>query len=163
MYDIKKFKSFQNFKKRFLIKLPKNYKDPEMENHCWNWQGAKNKDGYGLIKWGGITYNAHRISYIIFKKLIPINKHIRHTCNNPSCINPKHLILGTASDNIIDMIKINIRCNQKLNEEAVKVIKWMLKYKYEKELIQKLANLYKVSKTTIYDIKSNRTWYWMGI
>jgi hypothetical protein len=161
--DIRKFKSFPTFKRRFLKRISTKYFTKEYENKCWLWIGDKHKQGYGYIKWGNQRYRTHRISYLIFNGLIPYDKEVRHKCNNSSCINPKHLLLGNHSDNMIDMIKANTRCNQKLNEEAVKVIKWMLKYKYKRGLITKLAKLYKVAPPTIGSINTERNWGWIKV
>lgn len=161
--DIRKFKGFTAFKDRFLSKVPKEYFTKEYDNKCWDWMGCKNNGNYGLIWWGERSYKAHRISYIIFNDIIPYNKVIRHKCDNNSCINPKHLVIGTQSDNSIDMVKRNPRSNIYLNEEAVKVIKWMLKYNNYYGLTKKLAKLYNVNQATISMIKNNKRWSWITV
>jgi hypothetical protein len=69
---------------------------------CWNWQGATMKNGYGEFHLHGSSVYAHRISYIIFYGEIPEGLLVRHKCDNKLCVNPKHLELGTHSDNLID-------------------------------------------------------------
>lgn len=59
-------------------------------NDCWEWQACKNK-GYGRINVSGKIKEAHRVSYEIFIGEIPKRNIIHHVCNNPACINPKHL------------------------------------------------------------------------
>lgn len=82
-------------KSRFLSKV-------EFSSYCWNWQGRKNKSGYGKL---GNRY-AHRLSYELFNNnSIPEKMCICHKCDNPSCVNPDHLFLGTQKDNMRDMIK----------------------------------------------------------
>ena len=161
--DIRKDVFFPKFKKRFIAFLPKNYQDDEMFDLCWNWTGCRNDNNYGLIGYRGERCYAHRMSYIIFKGPIALNKIIRHTCDNRHCVNPNHLILGTKYDNSIDSVKRNRQGHQKLNEEAVKVIKWMLKYKNKYGLASKLARLYGVSANAIYEIKKGRCWTWIKI
>jgi len=161
--DIRKFKGFPAFKKRFLSKITKKYFTEKYKNQCWVWSALKMYNGYGIITWDSKRYFAHRISYIIFKGLIPQGKIIRHICNNSLCVNPKHLILGTQRDNLIDAAKIGSHSYQKLNTEAVKVIKWMLKYRYDNTLVKRLAKLYKVHINTIYNIKHNKRWQWVKI
>lgn len=70
---------------------------------CWEWQKSKNPCGYGQLKYRGILERAHRISWIVFKGSIPEGMSVLHTCDNPGCVNPNHLWLGTQGDNMKDM------------------------------------------------------------
>lgn len=67
---------------------------------CWIWIGATNSKGYGSFGLDGKTTSTHRISYMIHKGDIPGGMVVCHTCNNPPCVNPDHLYLGTAYDNM---------------------------------------------------------------
>lgn len=71
---------------------------------CWIWIGAT-RSGYGAFKQNGKIYAAHRASYEFFFGVISGGKFVCHHCDNPSCINPAHLFLGTSSDNMIDCSK----------------------------------------------------------
>jgi hypothetical protein len=70
---------------------------------CWNWQGARNSDGYGNTTIDNKSVGAHRAAYMAFKGEIPKGMSICHKCDNPACCNPDHLFLGTHTDNIRDM------------------------------------------------------------
>lgn len=72
------------------------------ENKCWIYAGAKDRHGYGIIKHAGKTVRAHRYNFELHKGAILPGMVIRHTCNNPSCINPKHLLQGTQKQNMQD-------------------------------------------------------------
>ena len=76
----------------------------KVENDCWLWQLSKDKDGYGYIKKNNKTHKAHRISYELHHGDIPDGMWVLHKCDNPSCVNPDHLWLGTAQDNNDDMV-----------------------------------------------------------
>ena len=164
--DIRTFKNFNGFKKRFLSKCPKEYLSLDKNtqtNNCIEWQGSSYTPGYGRISWDGANYTAHRISYLIHKGIIPYGKMVLHTCDNRICINPKHLILGNGTINAKDR---DIRGRNKsttLNEEAVKVIKWFMKYQYKYELNKKLACLYEVDISTINKIHRGITWKWVQV
>lgn len=74
---------------------------------CWLWTGAlgggKGDGRYGLIKHQGCTHGAHRVSYEMHKGPIPAGMEVMHQCDNPRCVNPDHLRLGTHLDNMRDM------------------------------------------------------------
>lgn len=73
---------------------------------CWEYQGGKNNIGYGMIRDEDKMRTAHRVSYEEHNNVkIPKYMCVCHTCDNPICVNPKHLWLGTMMDNINDMIQ----------------------------------------------------------
>jgi hypothetical protein len=74
-------------------------------DECWEWLGSKYKNNYGQFHRNGIHAYSHRVSYEYFICSIPEGMLVLHKCDNPSCVNPNHLFLGTQKDNMQDMIK----------------------------------------------------------
>lgn len=73
---------------------------------CWEFQGGKNNLGYGMVRDNKKMRTAHRVSYEEHNQTkIPKHLVVMHRCDNPCCVNPQHLSLGTRSDNMKDMVK----------------------------------------------------------
>ncbi len=70
---------------------------------CWLWQASTNQGGYGTFRANGASRLAHRLSWEEHYGAIPPATMVLHRCDNPPCVNPKHLFLGTQLDNMRDM------------------------------------------------------------
>lgn len=86
---------------RFYNKIQKS-NDPD---GCWLWTGATKPTGYGNFGVSGRTVTAHRFAYEQFVGVIGDGLCVLHHCDNPSCVNPEHLFLGTQGDNMRDMTR----------------------------------------------------------
>ena len=74
-----------------------------MTTACHQWTAYTLK-GYVQIGVGAKMEGSHRVSYEVYRGPIPDGLHVLHTCDNPACVNPDHLWLGTNQDNIDDMV-----------------------------------------------------------
>lgn len=117
-------------------------------DYCWEWTAAKNgENGYGVFSIKNRLVFAHRFSYKTFNGDIPKGLYVCHSCDNKVCINPGHLWLGTAKENIRDCIKKRRWYCGKLKKNNIDFIKE--KYK-NRELTQKaLARMFSVDQRVI--------------
>ena len=72
---------------------------------CWEWRMAVNGDGYGMLTVTNRIIRAHRLAFALGVRAIKKGQVIRHTCDNPPCINPAHLLAGSQADNMQDAIR----------------------------------------------------------
>lgn len=126
---------------------------PEPNSGCWIWLKSVNVLGYGVCGHDGKTCLAHRLSYAAFKGTIN-GLLVLHKCDNPSCVNPDHLFLGTPQDNMDDMVSKHrhISGTAKITKEQSIAIRNTSKSNRE------LATEYGVSYDIIYNIKRGKTW-----
>ena len=131
---------------------------------CWFWTGAKDQRGYGVLKVWPKMIKAHRISWTLFRGEIPKGSGyhgtmVIHSCDNPACVNPRHLRLGTALDNAIDR-EVRGRGKQtKLNKKTVLEIRTLNPGKRAPwGYLTFFSEIYGVSKTTLSAIWKNKSW-----
>lgn len=131
------------------------------EESCWPWLGARNSRGYGSLRIGDAIHSAHRVSYIVHKEPIPEGMHVIHACDQPSCVNPNHLSLGTHADNMDDRQKKGRTARgsnngkSKLTESDVRAIKIMLA---EGRLHTYIAERFPITRRAVGYIASGDTW-----
>jgi hypothetical protein len=139
-------------------------KHTKKTNKCWFWTGALNAWGYGIINIKKKITLAHRAMWSLFKGEIPKNSLVCHSCDNPSCVNPDHLWLGSNKDNMDDMYSKK-RSNQpqgekhplsKLTNEDVLKIRSL--HKPRIYTAKQLAKEFNVKETAINCIIYNKTW-----
>ena len=141
--------------------------DKRGTGECWNWTPTCRPDGYGQFKFNGKPRLAHRVSWEIHNGKIPHNNShhgmcVCHKCDNPKCVNPDHLFLGTQADNVADMISKGRQVDvhgesagrSKLTDEKVRKIRSM----YPLKTIAELARFFGRGETTIAKVVRRQTW-----
>ena len=125
------------------------------ESGCWLWTAQVNAKGYGKLRNDDGTTMAHRISYQLHTGDIPKDMMVLHDCDNPTCVNPEHLHLGTNADNIIEMYQRNRFPNQKLTVALARDI-----YARVKSGVKQLdiANEFNIDFRTVSDIATGKRW-----
>ena len=129
---------------------------------CWTWT-ASTKNGYGCISSGGKgspTLYAHRMAYEQWIGDIPPGKLVRHRCDNPLCINPDHLELGSNADNNADMVGRHRQNNNNpthvLNyEERMKVKEMLIGKKFTQDQI---AREFGISSSVVCRVNTGKAW-----
>lgn len=140
----------------------------EKSDGCWNWTGRKNDKGYGRLWCGPKHLSAHRISWRLHHGPIPDDgtHHsicVCHHCDNPACVNPAHLFLGTMADNCADRARKkrgNVPVGEavycaKLSAVIVKEVRTRFA---AGENAKKLSVIYGVSHKTMWRAINRRTW-----
>jgi len=123
---VRKMVKDKSVQERFMAKVM-----PEPNTGCWIWIAGMNIKGYGTFGIGqdGMSSTSHRVSYEMFKGDIPNNMHVLHHCDNPYCVNPDHLFVGTNDDNMKDRLKKGRGCKgerihtARLNPVSVRIIR----------------------------------------
>jgi hypothetical protein len=128
-------------------------------NGCWEWISHLDRQKkYGIFNYQARHWRAHRLSYWFHKGEFNLDLYVCHTCDNPLCVNPDHLFLGTTQDNTSDRVKKDRSAkgekngDSRLTDDQVKSIKSSL------ESVTELSKKYKVSRTTVYKIKNRQSW-----
>ena len=106
---------------------------------CIEWPGARGRDGYGWKWFEGGPKGAHRVAYIQHHGLTLADikgQVVRHRCDNPGCVNPEHLVLGSHKDNAQDMVERKRTTGQKLTFEQAAEIRSSAKSVRNVELAQ---------------------------
>lgn len=145
--------------------------DRRGEDDCWEWKGTlrggSTGDRYGGILIDGVSHSAHRTSYELFVGKIDDGMFVLHSCDNTKCVNPKHLHLGSHSDNMREasernrMAKGSANKNSKLSEDDVREIKMMVMNKSHS--YSQISSIYGIGRSTVKDIVSGRCWGWVKL
>lgn len=154
--------------KRFWLRVDKSGSIiSHLNTPCWEWIGG-GSNGYGRFIVDGRPITTHRFSYELHYGTIPENKIVRHRCDNPPCVRPEHLLLGSVQDNVNDKMKRGrhksspgiLNGMSSLSEEDVKNI---FSDFYLGMNQKNISKKYDVSKQHISDILRGKRWKYLNL
>lgn len=147
--------------------------DKKSDDGCWEWLGAKCSGGYGSFNQDGISISAHRMAWILTYGDIPEIENtdfrgtcVLHKCDNRKCVNPSHLFLGSADDNMKDMARKGRGKTREENGEHNPMSKLTNDDVLEMRKLYStgnyrqldLANIYNIKFQTVSNIVRRETW-----
>jgi len=129
---------------------------------CWEWKAARTtRSGYGIMQFKGRPQPSHRIAWMLTYGAIPKGLYVLHKCDNPPCVNPNHLFLGTQKDNMADCVskgrsaKGSKSGKSKLVEADVIAIRKMGNSGVARKVI---AEQFHISATHVHALLSRKEW-----
>lgn len=122
---------------------------------CWIWTAGRSEYGYGRLFFRGKARKAHRVAYELTHGPIPTGLFVCHACDNPACVRPDHLWLGTNQDNLVDASRKGRIPQSKLTPTTVREIRAALAAGEPKKVI---ARRYGVAPHAIRLLAAGRTW-----
>lgn len=139
---------------------------PEPMSGCWLWMAGSNEHGYGVFWNGERLEKAHRFSFRAYKGVLWRTDDCRHVCDNPACVNPDHLLSGSAKDNTGDMWRRHratviyrrgtAQAQAKLNDDDAIAIRLLYSHG-EKQ--RDIASLFGVSQRLVWNVIHFRNWF----
>ena len=136
-----------------------------ISSDCWEWRGARTTAGYGALRYNNKTVYAHRFSWVCWNGPIPKGLHVCHHCDNPACVRPSHLFVGTRVDNMRDCINKGRRPIGEAAPQAKLRKRDVLSMREAYRAGQNqssLARAYNVSQAVISVVVRGRSWTHVG-
>lgn len=148
-----------------LLQTERFWAKVDKTTRCWLWHGKRYPNGYGCFRVDGKEVMTHRFSYRLHNGAIPEGLFVLHNCpdgDNPACINPEHLWLGTQADNLADMARKGRSClgekngSAKLTDQGVQTI-FALKGHLSRKEIALIFHISNAHVSRIWNITTRKT------
>jgi hypothetical protein len=136
---------------RFLAKCSRN-------GDCLEVAGHRETNGYVRIKVNYKTVSAHRYSYSSFVGEIPEGMLVLHTCDNPPCVNPEHLFLGTQQDNMNDKVAKGRQSQGETHHKSKLTKQQVLAIRRDNRSQRAIAHEYGIDQAAVQRIKNRKVW-----
>lgn len=133
------------------------------DSGCWMWTASKDRQGYGFFRLNRRLMLAHRVGYELANGPIPMGLLVMHTCDNPACVRPSHLVLGTHADNMRDKVKKGRQARHGGGHNPRAKLTWPLVVgirtaRSTGESVRSIAARLRMSRMAIYRIVSRESW-----
>jgi len=123
------------------------------DNGCHEWSGAKDKEGYGIFSYAGVSYRSAKVALELDGRPVPKGLYACHTCDNPPCVRRDHLYPGTPTQNMADaMARGRLNPRTKLTPDQVIEIRCATGTHHE------IAAAFGVSRASVSLIREGKTW-----
>ena len=130
----------------------------DVETGCWLWMGWRNQKGYGQVWVNGKSAGAHRVSWSLHNGPIPEGLCVCHTCDNPPCVNPAHLWVGTNAENHEDKVAKKRHGYGETHSKAKLTERDVLDIRASRESDVALARRYGVTHQAVASARSGEHW-----
>lgn len=130
-------------------------------NGCWNWTGLLGRWGYAKLQFRDRQLGASKVGWILYGGEVPAGMFVCHKCDNPKCVNPKHLFIGTPKDNTQDAIRKGRMLVGEKNGQHKLTAKQVIKIRERRkrgETLLSIANDFGVKMTAIHKIVHRDHW-----
>ena len=151
-------------KERKLSRFVENYwskVERRPPDKCWEWTASKNGKGYGQIRRLGKLYYANRVAWELAYGSIPKGMCVLHRCDNPSCVNPKHLFLGTPKTNSEDMVSKGRSARGQRARSAKLIPTDVQSIRLLKGTQREVARIFGIDQSTVSNIRTKKSWGWL--
>jgi hypothetical protein len=164
IYDPNDSRMPERFRIKFDVQHCGYINTDGMPSACWVWNAGRHKFGYGQFKNGGVNCMAYKIAYIYIRGNIPDGLLVCHHCDNPPCVNPAHLFVGTYQSNMDDKTAKGRNNASKGDAHScsilteAKVVRMRELRQTTALTLEDLSDIFGVCPQTVHDIVTRKRW-----